>query len=224
VALRVNEIFHSIQGESSYAGWPCVFVRLTGCNLRCTYCDTRYAYDEGGEMNVSEILDRVRAFRCRLVEVTGGEPLIQHETPHLVSGLLRRGHTVLVETNGTRDISLLDRECIKIVDFKCPSSGEAERNDLENIQRLGESDEVKLVIGTREDYEFARDLADLIHGARGLDELRGHIGPGKTVHFSPVLGVLEPKTLAEWLLSDRLDVRLNLQLHKYIWDPGLRGV
>ena len=218
MALRVNEIFHSIQGESSYAGWPCVFVRLTGCNLRCTYCDTRYAYEEGSEMSVSEILDRVRAFRCRLVEVTGGEPLIQDETPQLVSGLLRRGYTVLVETNGSRDISLLDRECIKIVDFKCPSSGEAERNDLDNIRRLGENDEVKLVIGTREDYEFARELAELIHGARGAG------GRRKTVHFSPVLGVLEPRALAEWLLSDGLDVRLNLQLHKYIWDPEQRGV
>jgi 7-carboxy-7-deazaguanine synthase len=224
VALRVNEIFHSIQGESSYAGWPCVFVRLTGCNLRCTYCDTRYAYEEGSEMSVSEILDRVRAFRCRLVEVTGGEPLIQDETPHLVSGLLRRGHTVLVETNGTRDISLLDVDCIKIVDFKCPSSGEAERNDLENIQRLGESDEVKLVIGTREDYEFARELADLICGASDSHGSYGFHVPCRTVHFSPVLGVLKPRALAEWLLSDRLDVRLNLQLHKYIWDPHQRGV
>jgi 7-carboxy-7-deazaguanine synthase len=175
-------------------------------------------------MTVSEILDRVRAFRCRLVEVTGGEPLIQDETPHLVSGLLRRGHTVLVETNGTRDISLLDGDCIKIVDFKCPSSGEAGHNDLENIQRLGENDEVKLVIGTREDYEFARDLADLVRGGSGSHGSYGSHVHRRTVHFSPVLGVLEPRALAEWLLSDRLDVRLNLQLHKYIWDPQQRGV
>jgi len=215
VTLLVNEIFHSIQGESSYAGWPCVFIRLTGCNLRCTYCDTRYAYEEGREMTVSDVLAGIRPFRCRLVQVTGGEPLVQGETPQLVSGLLRQGHRVLVETNGSLDIGLLDRECVKIVDFKCPSSGQADCNDLLNIERLGEADEVKFIIGDREDYVFAKGLAELI---RKKLELR------IAVHFSPVFGVLEPRTLVEWVLADRLGVRLNLQLHKYIWDPDRRGV
>jgi 7-carboxy-7-deazaguanine synthase len=213
--LRVNEIFLSIQGESCHAGWPCAFVRLAGCNLRCTYCDTRYAYDEGGNLTVPEILGRVRSFGCPLVQVTGGEPLIQEETPSLVAELLHHGLTVLVETNGSLDINLIDGRAVKIVDFKCPSSGQSDFNDLENIERLGEMDEVKLVIGNKEDYEFAKDIAALVC------KTASH---GNTVHFSPVFGVLEPRQLAEWMIEDRLWVHLNMQLHKYIWDPGQRGV
>lgn len=213
--MRVNEIFLSIQGEACHAGWPCAFVRLAGCNLRCTYCDTRYAYEEGGDLTVPEIVSRVLSFGCPLVQVTGGEPLIQEETPSLVAQLLHHGLTVLVETNGSRDISFIDGRAVKIVDFKCPSSGQADSNDLGNIERLGKKDEVKLVIGNMEDYEFAKDITALV---------RRSSGHGNTVHFSPVFGVLEPKQLVEWMIEDGLRVHLSLQLHKYIWDPGQRGV
>jgi 7-carboxy-7-deazaguanine synthase len=155
VPLRVNEIFFSIQGESSYAGLPCVFVRLSGCNLRCTYCDTRYAYEQGDHMDVSEIIDRVSGYDCRLVEITGGEPLLQEETPALISGLLDRGFTVLLETNGSMDISGVDGRCIRILDVKCPSSGEAEKNDFGNLPLLTHEDEIKFVVGDRADYEYA---------------------------------------------------------------------
>jgi len=215
VALRVNEIFHSIQGESSYAGWPCVFVRLSGCNLRCSYCDTRYAYDEGRAMAIADIMECLRSFGCPLVEITGGEPLLQTEAPRLIAQLLDSGYTVLLETNGSRDIGGIDARCIKVVDFKCPSSGEASANDLGNIARLQEHDEVKCVIGSREDYDFAREIVHLIR----RDSSRGN-----TINFSPVFGRIEAKELAEWILADRLRVRLNLQLHKCIWNPEQRGV
>lgn len=214
MALLINEIFHSIQGESSYAGWPCVLVRLTGCNLRCSYCDTTYAYDEGSSMLVEEVIGRVHAFHCRRVEITGGEPLIQRETPILIQRLLDLAYTVLLETNGSQDISKVADRSIKIVDFKCPSSGEAEANDMQNLSRLQPHDEIKCVIGNREDYAFAKDLSEYMHGPLGLKN---------TIHFSPILGRLEPRDLAEWILADRLDVRFNLQLHKVIWGPGERG-
>lgn len=215
MALVVNEIFHSIQGESGYNGWPCSFVRLTGCNLRCSYCDTRYAYDEGSLMTVQEIVGRVRAFDCPLVEITGGEPLLQEETPGLIADLLDLGHTVLLETNGSRDISVVDGRCVRIVDIKCPSSGESGANDLENLRRLEPHDEIKCVIGTRADYEFARDVL-------GFTAQRPRVG--NVIHFCPVFGKLEAKDLAEWILHDRLRVRLGLQLHKIIWAPDRRGV
>jgi len=211
VTLKVNEIFYSIQGESSYAGLPCVFVRLTGCNLRCSYCDTTYAYEEGADLLIEKILERAKGYACRLVEITGGEPLVQAGTPELVARLLNQGHTVLMETNGSLDIGRVDTRCIKIMDIKCPSSGEASKNDLDNLRKLSDRDEVKFVLGTREDYEFAKGIA--------LSRLQG-----KVILFSTVFGRLEPKTLADWILEDRLDVRLQLQLHKYIWDPNLRGV
>ncbi|MHC1741925.1 MAG: radical SAM protein [Syntrophobacteraceae bacterium] len=213
--LRVSEIFHSIQGESSYAGWPCSFVRLSGCNLRCSYCDTRYAHDEGTVMEVSEILQRVDAQSCDLVEVTGGEPLLQSETHRLVRELADRGRRVLVETNGSMDISELDPRSVVIMDVKCPSSGQSHCNDLANLGRLRPADEVKLVIGDREDYEFARELLGGFRSG-GLKQ--------NTVHFSPVFGKMEPSRLVQWILDDRLCVRLNLQLHKFIWDPNRRGV
>jgi 7-carboxy-7-deazaguanine synthase len=215
VALKVNEIFYSIQGESSYAGRPCVFVRLTGCNLRCGYCDTQYAYNEGREQEIKDIIAQVSSHRCPLVEVTGGEPLIQKETPLLIKSLLEDGYDVLLETNGSQDISRIDPQCIRIVDIKCPSSGEEAKNDLENFSRLTDKDEIKFVIGGREDYEFARHMLDF--QGRGLLV-------GNPVHFSPLFEKMEPRLLAGWILEDCLDVRLHLQLHKIIWDPSQRGV
>ncbi len=212
MALEVNEIFHSIQGESSWSGQPCVFIRLTGCNLRCAYCDTSYAYEQGRFMEIPEIVERVRRLRCDLVEVTGGEPLIQAETPSLIGGLLDAGHTVLLETNGSIDIGGVDPRCIRIMDIKCPSSGMARQNDLRNLKKLGVQDELKFVIGSREDYEFARDLLSTLPTARC------------SINFSPVFGSLVPRSLAEWILEDHLPVRLNLQLHKIIWGPQTRGV
>jgi 7-carboxy-7-deazaguanine synthase len=214
VALVVNEIFYSIQGESSFAGCPCVFVRLTGCNLRCSYCDTQYAYEDGEPMEVPEILERVKAHRCRLVEITGGEPLIQEETPLLVSRLLQEGFTVLMETNGSLDISRVDPRCVRVVDIKCPSSGQMDCNDLRNLDRLSDRDELKFVMGHRDDYEYAKHV---------LGAMRHPIGAGRA-NFSPVFGVIDPSILAAWILEDHLEVRLNLQLHKIIWDPEQRGV
>ncbi len=212
MALEVNEIFLSIQGESSWSGLPCVFIRLTGCNLRCTFCDTRYAYEQGRFMEIPDILGEVRRLRCDLVEVTGGEPLIQEETPRLVSRLLDEGHTVLLETNGSLDISTVDRRCVRIVDIKCPSSGMAGQNNLGNLKSLSARDELKFVIGDRRDYEFAKDLLQTLPAAR------------LKINFSPVFGALPLRSLAEWIIDDRLPVRLNLQLHKIIWDPEARGV
>lgn len=215
MALKVNEIFYSIQGESSYAGRPCVFVRLTGCNLRCSFCDTTYAYDEGDMMEIGDIFDRVSSYGCHLVEITGGEPLIQSETPILIQSLIEDGYEVLLETNGTMDISQVDDRCVKIVDVKCPSSGMADKNDPENLNRLKEKDELKFVIGNREDYDFAKKILNYVN-----------LGVFKKnpINFSPVFGLMEPRVLAEWILKDHLDVRLHLQLHKYIWGPGVRGV
>ncbi|HBZ56626.1 MAG TPA: 7-carboxy-7-deazaguanine synthase [Syntrophobacteraceae bacterium] len=215
MALKVNEIFYSIQGESSYAGYPCVFVRMTGCNLRCSYCDTRYAYEKGEDLEIFEILDQVRTYGCPLVEVTGGEPLIQRETPALIQGLLDAGFKVLMETNGSLDIGYVDPRCIRIVDVKCPSSGEVERNDLDNLRRLAQRDEVKFILNDRGDYEYARGILRLMN--------RTHVRVGH-VHFSPVYGKLAPTLLARWILDDCLKVRLNLQIHKIIWDPERRGV
>lgn len=215
MALKVNEIFYSIQGESSYAGRPCVFVRLTGCNLRCAYCDTQYAYYEGRELEIKDIIDLVSSYKCTLVEVTGGEPLIQKQTPFLVKSLVENGYTVLVETNGSQDISQIDERCIRIMDIKCPSSGEEENNDLENLGRLTDRDEIKFVIGGRDDYEFAKNTLDFPGRSPFIRNL---------IHFSPLFEKIEPRLLAEWILEDCLDVRLHMQLHKIIWDPAQRGV
>ena len=215
MSVKVNEIFCSIQGESSYAGRPCVFVRLTGCNLRCSYCDTRFAYEKGEELAIADIMNRVAVYQCPLVEVTGGEPLIQQETPVLVYRLLQEGYEVLMETNGSQDISQVDERCVKIVDIKCPSSGQESHNDLGNLDRLTNHDEVKFAISDRGDYDYARQI---------LDFTEPKLFMKNPVHFSPVFGRLEPKTLAEWLLEDHLDVRLHLQLHKIIWAPDQRRV
>ncbi|MCK4466939.1 MAG: radical SAM protein [Desulfobacterales bacterium] len=211
MTLLINEIFYSIQGESLYNGLPCVFVRLTGCNLRCSYCDTRYAYEEGREMELAEILQKVATYHCPLIEITGGEPLLQDDTPVLISKLLEKGYEVMMETNGTFDISIIDKRCIKIVDIKCPTSGESDKNDLENLKRLNQKDQVKFVIGSREDYEYAKNITRLISLKL----------PEKNILFSPVFGKIACAKLAKWILEDNLNIRLHLQLHKIIWPDKL---
>lgn len=213
--VKVNEIFYSIQGESSYAGRPCVFVRLSGCNLRCSYCDTAYAYEEGEWLEIADVLNRVRSFGCALVEITGGEPLLQADTPVLARTFLDNGLAVLVETNGSCDISLIDERCIRIIDVKCPSSGESDKNRLDNLDCLTDRDEIKFVIGGREDYDFA---ADVLASRPFLCKRT------KRPLFSPVFGRMPVHVLAGWILADHLDVCLQIQLHKVIWEPDRRGV
>jgi 7-carboxy-7-deazaguanine synthase len=211
--LTVNEIFHSIQGESTRAGRPCVFVRLTACDLRCTWCDTPYAFHEGRRMSVDDVVAAVDAYGCPLVEITGGEPLLQDEVYPLMERLLGEGKTVMLETGGHRPIDRVPTAVVKIVDVKCPGSGEADRNCWANLDALAPHDEVKFVIADRADYEFARDvLATRLAGRAGA------------TLFSPVHGALDPKTLSEWVLADRLPVSIQLQLHKFIWHPNARGV
>jgi 7-carboxy-7-deazaguanine synthase len=212
--ITVNEIFYSVQGESSYAGRPCVFVRLTACDLRCSWCDTAYAFHEGAKRPLSAVLDAVDEYGCGLVEVTGGEPLLQEDVYPLMHGLLERGKTVLLETGGHRNTARVPDRVVTILDVKCPGSGEAEHMDWTNLDRLRPHDEVKFVVKDRADYEYARDvIARYNLSARAA-----------AVHLSPVHGVLEPRTLSEWVLADNLPVRVQLQLHKYIWDPHTRGV
>lgn len=212
--LTVNEIFYSVQGESSYAGQPCVFVRLTACDLRCSWCDTPYAFHEGTKRPLDDVLVEVDGFDCPLVEVTGGEPLLQEDVYALMTGLLDRAKTVLLETGGHCSTARVPAHVITILDVKCPASGEAARMDWGNLDRLRPHDEVKFVIGDRTDYEYARDVI-----ARHDLRIRA-----AALHLSPVHGVLEPRTLSEWVLADRLPARIQLQLHKYIWSPTTRGV
>lgn len=212
--LTINEIFHSIQGESTHAGRPCVFVRLTACDLRCTWCDTPYAFTEGQKMDLDEVVARVRTFDCPLVEITGGEPLLQADVYPLMDRLLAEGLSVLLETGGHIPIDTVPRGVAKIVDVKCPGSGESERNHWPNLERLAPQDEVKFVLNDRRDYDYARDVVVKF-------DLTAH---GRAVLFSPVHGVLDPKDLAAWILADRLPVRLQLQAHKYIWGATARGV
>lgn len=224
--MFITEIFKSIQGEGTRAGLPCIFVRLTGCNLRCKWCDTAYAFYGGTRYGVEEVLENVSALageprRIDLVEITGGEPLLQPETPALAAALLAAGYTVMIETSGERFIGALPREVIKIVDVKCPDSGEADTFDMSNLASLDERDEIKFVISSRHDYEFARDFT-----ARHSLRERVH-----EVLFSPAFpdpaghwAGLESKDLVEWILADGLPVRLGLQLHKFVWDPATKGV
>jgi 7-carboxy-7-deazaguanine synthase len=214
MSLLVNEIFYSIQGESLNAGRPCVFVRLTGCNLRCSYCDTRYAYGEGEEMSAAQVLGRVAGHGCRLVEITGGEPLLQPHAPALIGTLLDEGYEVLLETNGTLPTDRVDRRCIKIVDVKCPASGESGKHDPRTVERLNPADQIKFVLCDREDYLFATAL---------LRRTPPPIAPHHVL-FSPAAGRLAPQRLARWILADRLSVRLHLQLHKAIWPDAPKGV
>ena len=211
--MKVCEIFASIQGESTYAGLPCIFVRMTGCNLRCKYCDTTYAYDQGSEMTVEDIIDAVRFFGFNLVEITGGEPLLQRDTGALISLLLNMEFKVMVETNGSADIGDIDRRATIIMDVKTPGSGMSDSMRIENIALLKKSDELKFVITDKVDYDWARAM------------VRQFSLSGKcTVLFSPVYGKLEPLELSKWIIADKLPVRINLQLHKYIYSPDQRGV
>jgi 7-carboxy-7-deazaguanine synthase len=212
--LTLNEIFYSVQGESTYAGRPCVFVRLTACDLRCSWCDTPYAFHEGRKVGLTDVLSRVEEYGCPLVEVTGGEPLLQEDVYALMSGLLERGKTVLLETGGHRPTSRVPEAVVTILDVKCPGSGEEARTDWANLERLRPHDEVKFVVADRRDFEYARDVIDRYQLA----------GRAAAIHMSPVHGVLSPRTLSEWVLAERLPVRVQLQLHKYIWDPATRGV
>ena len=231
--MFITEIFKSVQGEGTRAGLPCVFVRLTGCNLRCTWCDTAYAFHGGKKMSVEEVLVRVDELAVRgremsgadaevpLVELTGGEPLLQDEIYPLAEALVARGFTVMIETSGERFVGRLPREVIKIVDVKCPDSGEADTFDFANLGAIDEKDEIKFVISTRRDYEFARDFSC----EHGLAERV------REVLFSPVFPDpagkwtgLEARELVEWILADGLQVRLGLQLHKFVWDPAMKGV
>lgn len=210
--LRVNEIFYSLQGESTRAGLPCVLIRLTGCHLRCRWCDTAYAFYEGEWLSRAEVLARVAAFGCPLVELTGGEPLLQPGALPLLVDLCDAGYEVLLETSGALDISTVDPRVRRIVDVKCPGSGEAERNHWPNLDVLRRNDEIKLVVADEADYRWARDLV-----------LARELQRRCPVHFSPVAGGLAPAQLAEWILRDHLPVRLQLQLHKLLWGAA-RGV
>ncbi len=212
--LTINEIFHSIQGESTYAGAPCVFVRLTACDLRCVWCDTTYAFHEGTKMSIDEVIEQVDKYGCPTVEITGGEPLLQREVYPLMTRLLDTGKTVLVETGGHRSIADVPAGVVRIMDVKCPGSGESAKMDWSNLARLNAADQVKFVVTDRADYDYARDIVM-------REALSDRVG---AVLFSPVHGVLDARRLAEWILEDRLPVRLQLQAHKYIWTPDTRGV
>lgn len=212
--LTVHEIYKSIQGESTHTGRPCVFVRLTGCDLRCAWCDTAYAFTGGTRMSVDDVLAAVERERCGLVEITGGEPLLQRDVYALMSRLIASGHPVLLETGGHIPLDDVPDEVTAIVDVKCPGSGEAARTHWANLDQLSPHDEVKFVIGDRADFEYACDVV----GRHGLATRAA------AVHFSPVHGVLAPDVLARWILESGLPVRLQLQAHKYVWSPEARGV
>jgi 7-carboxy-7-deazaguanine synthase len=210
--LRITEIFHSIQGESSHAGRPCAFVRLTGCNLRCRWCDSEYTFTGGEQISVDDVVKQVKDYGCNLVEITGGEPLAQKEALDLMKRLCDEGLEVLLETSGSIDIEPVDKRVTIILDIKCPGSGEAGRNRWENLQHLKPDDEIKFVIADRADYDWARKVID----ERNLNRW--------TVLLSPVWGEMHLKSLAEWMLADRLPARLQTQLHKHIWGAEARGV
>lgn len=212
--LRVTEIYKSVQGESTWAGLPCIFVRLARCHLRCVWCDTAYAFSGGETIGISDIVKTCSELDCHLVEITGGEPLVQSACTELAQALIDTGFTVLVETSGTLPIEVLPDEAIAIMDFKCPGSGESEKNDWSNVEALSKRDEVKFVIADRADYEWSRevvrkyDLSDKCNA----------------VLFSPVFGSVTPADLAQWIIDDALGVRFQLQMHKFIWPPDARGV
>lgn len=203
--LKINEIFFSIQGETSYAGFPCIFVRLTGCNLRCSYCDTVYAYDSGFELSIPDIMKQIGNYNCRLLHITGGEPLLQEDTPALAEEALKNGYTVLLETNGTLDITSLNKEVVVVMDIKCPSSGETDKNLFSNLSKLDENDEIKFVIQDRRDFQWAKEI---LHKYQPFKCNR--------IVFTPVFEQLDAGILAEWILQDQLAVRIQLQIHKYL--------
>ena len=211
--LKVNEIFFSIQGESSAMGIPCVFIRLTYCNLRCSYCDTTYAFFEGKDLTIREILNKISSYRCNLIEITGGEPLLQKNVYPLMKVLCDKGFDVMLETAGHIDIGVVDDRVKRIVDLKCPTSGESEKNFWPNINYLNKHDEVKFVIGNRQDFDWSKEILN-----------RYRLAEKCQVLFSPVYGTLELAQLAGWILEENLPVRMQLQLHKYIWSPDKRGL
>ncbi len=210
--MRITEIFHSIQGESSHAGRPCVFVRLTGCNLRCRWCDSEYTFTGGETMSLGEVIDRVRSYGTELVEITGGEPLAQKEAFDLIERLCNDGFEVLIETSGSIDIGPVDKRAKIILDVKCPGSGEVKKNLWSNLDHLGPEGEIKFVIAGKTDYEWAKNVIAERHLERW------------TILFSPVWGEMDMKTLAEWMLADRVPARFQTQLHKHIWGAETRGV
>jgi len=210
--LRITEIFHSIQGESTHAGRPCAFVRLTGCNLRCRWCDSEYTFTGGERMSIDDVVAQVKSYGCKLVEITGGEPLAQAESLDLIKRFCDDGYEVLIETSGSIDIEPVDRRATIILDIKCPGSGEVEKNRWENLQHLKPRDEIKFVIADRADYDWARRVIE----ERDLNRW--------TVLFSPVWGEMNLQSLAEWMLADRVPARLQTQLHKHIWGAEARGV
>lgn len=211
--LTINEIFKSIQGESSHTGLPCIFIRLTGCNLRCTWCDTEYAFHEGKSMSIEDILKAIAPYEAPLVEITGGEPLLQDEVYPLMQALLDHGYRVLLETGGAVSLDKVPNGVSKIMDLKCPGSGEVDRNLYDNLNQLGPDDEVKFVILDRKDYEWSRETLQ-----------RYQIDKKSGVLFSPVFDRLPLKDLAGWVLEDKLPVRLQTQLHKWIWGKDAIGV
>ncbi|MCH8033502.1 MAG: radical SAM protein [Bacteroidetes bacterium] len=211
--LKVNEIYHSIQGESSKSGLPCVFVRLTYCNLRCTYCDTEYAFYEGEDKTIREIINEVKKYNCKLVEITGGEPLVQDESLELMKRLCDEGFEVMLETGGSLPIKDIDERVLIIMDLKCPSSKMEKKNLYENINFLKPADELKFVIGNREDYNWSKEIIS-----------KYYLKNKSKILFSVVFGELEPVALVNWIIEDKLDVRYQLQMHKYIWHPETKGV
>ncbi|MCW9065729.1 MAG: 7-carboxy-7-deazaguanine synthase QueE [Ignavibacteriaceae bacterium] len=211
--LKVNEIYHSIQGESSKSGLPCVFVRLTYCNLRCVYCDTEYAFYEGEDKSIEGIINEVKKYNCKLVEITGGEPLVQQESSELMKRLCDEGFDVMLETGGSLSIKEIDERVMIVMDLKCPSSKMEKKNLYENINFLKPADELKFVIGNREDYDWSKEIIS-----------RYNLKNKCEILFSVVFDELEPASLVNWIIEDKLDVRYQLQMHKYIWHPETKGV
>jgi len=211
--LKVNEIYLSIQGESTQAGLPCVFVRLTYCNLRCTYCDTEYAFYEGKDYTIDQVIKEIGKYDCQLVEVTGGEPLVQEECKDLMNRLCNEGYVVMLETGGSLPVKDVDQRVMIIMDFKCPSSGMMKKNLYENINYIKPTDEIKFVVGNREDYEWSKEIIE-----------KYNLSSKCNILFSVVFGELEPVTLVDWILEDKLNVRFQLQMHKFIWAPDTKGV
>lgn len=211
--MKITEIFKSIQGESSYVGLPCSFIRITGCNLRCGYCDTTYAYNDGVEMSILSVIESIAELEAKLVCITGGEPLSNKDTPFLIENLLDKNYTVLVETNGSYDIRIIPQKAIKIMDIKCPDSNMSHQTHWQNINYLTKGDEVKFVINSQKDYEWTKDV---------IKEYR--LSEITNVLLGTVFEKISPRLVVQWMLEDNLDVRFQLQLHKHIWEPQARGV
>ena len=213
MSLKINEIYYSVQGESTHAGRPCIFIRLTYCNLRCTYCDTEYAFYDGKDMEITDIMSEIKQWDCNLVEVTGGEPLFQEECIDLLNELVNSNYEVMLETGGSLSISNVPKKVIKIVDFKCPSSKMVKKNLWSIVEDLQPHDEVRFVIGDREDFDWEKDRITKY----SLDKIC-------TLLFSPAFGKIDPQHIVEWILADNLPVRMQMQMHKMIWNPEEKGI